>query len=86
MAHACASSLDSVSLMTIRLQYENNDFEMEKILLKESDMGWNVYELALMHGVGDDLLKYLRENFQKIGLIREEKVRGLFGTRRRFGR
>ena len=92
MAHAAASSIDTVSLMCIRLQYEEEE-RVSRILEQKTNQGWNIYELSRLYGAGEEVMKYLAETFPVLIETDEEectkgseKEKYLWGTRRKFGR
>ncbi|CAD7934814.1 unnamed protein product [Amoebophrya sp. A120] len=84
MAHVAASSGETVTLLSIRLQYEDGDEFREEVLQQETKQGWNVYEIGILHNAEEELMDYLKEKWPHI--VRPEKLALCYGAKRKFGR
>lgn len=84
MAHVANSVGETVTLLAIRLQYESGDEHKDMVLSQETNEGWNLYEVGVLHNAEEELLHYLAEKWPH--LVRHEKLQRAYGVRRRFGR
>jgi len=84
MAHAQASCLETVQYMLQKWSIDEPNVDYHEVfVLKECHAGWNMYELCLLNGGGNDVLGYLSRTYPK--LVRRNKIALISGPKRHFG-